>query len=113
MVKFINYQEKQYPVRVSYWAMKALKEKSGKRFEEIDEDVALYEPLFFAALQAGAWEMNQELKIKEEDVPKVLDACFFEFISFIPEFFQKEPSLQKIGGQAPKNVKQPVKELKK
>jgi hypothetical protein len=109
MVKFINYQEKQYPVRVSYWVMKALKEKSGKRFEEIDEDVALYEPLFYAALQAGAWEMNQELTIKEEDVPKVLDACFFEFISFIPEFFAKEPSLQTVGGQAPKNVKPSVK----
>ena len=113
MVKFINYQEKQYPVRVSYWAMKALKEKSGKRFEEIDEDVALYEPLFFAALQAGAWEMNQELTIKEDDIAKVLDSCFFEFISFIPEFFQNEPSLQKVGGQAGKNLVPPKNVSKK
>jgi hypothetical protein len=109
MVKFINYQGKQHPVRVSYWAMKVLKETSGKRFEEIDEDVALYEPLFYAALEAGAWEMNQTLEIKKEDAVKVLDACFFEFISFIPEFFAKEPSLQNVGGRVPKNVKPSVK----
>jgi hypothetical protein len=113
MVKFINYQGKQYPVRVSYWAMKILKETSGKRFEEIDEDVALYEPLFYAALEAGAWEMNQELEIKKEDAVKVLDACFFEFISFIPEFFQKEPSLKSVGGKAGKNPVPPKNVLKK
>ena len=109
MIKYINYNEKKLPIRVSYYAMKVLKEKSGKRFEEIGEAIELYEPLFFASLQSGAWATNTELEIKEEDAIKVLDACFFEFIKMIPEFFQVDPTLQNMGGKVPKNVNPPKK----
>lgn len=112
MVKFVEYQGKKLPIRISYYAIKILKEKSGKRFEEIDEDVALYAPLFYASLQAGAWATNTPLEIKEEDVEKVLDACFFDFIKLIPEFFQTKtnfPAPPDLKNKGSKNVLQPKK----
>lgn len=112
MVKYVEYQGKQLPIRVSYYAMKVLKEKSGKRFEDIDQDVELYLPLFYASLQAGAWAVNQPLEIKEEDAEKVLDVCFFDFIKLIPEFFQTSanfPPPPDSKNKVSKNVHQPKK----
>lgn len=97
MVKYITYNGKEYPIRVSYYALTVLKEKSGKKLEELTEnDLGVYAPFLFAALQAGSWITNEELTLKEEDMIKVLDQCFFDFIALIPEFFAKS-DIRKLG----------------
>lgn len=89
MVKFINFDGKDHPVRVSFYALKMLKEKTKKRLEDIGEDdLEAYEELLFASLQAGAWATKSEMFFKREDMEKVMDIVFMDFISLIPEFFQ-------------------------
>lgn len=90
MVKYIEYKEKRYPVRVSYLALKMVSEKTGKQLSQMDVDKfdpQVQEQLLFWALKSGANATGETLTLNETDMEAVLDECFIQFTQMIPEFF--------------------------
>jgi hypothetical protein len=107
MIEYIKYKEKKYPVRISTYAMKMFQKETEKSIDDLMDinDIALYEPLLYYSMIAGAKAEGVELDIPKEDIEWVLDECFVEFIRLIPKFF---PENVVGGGQAevfPKNRK--------
>lgn len=95
MVEYITIGKKQYPVRIGYYVMKKVQEKTGlslaKALQEHKEDIALHETVLFAALKMGAYAEGTELDLTEEDMPMCLDLCFAQYMKlftsdkFFPE----------------------------
>ena len=88
-VGYITYKDKQYPIRISYYVLKRLKEKTGKELEDSKHDIHLYEQMLYFSLQSGAKYTNTETVFTEEQMEDVLDHCFIEFVNLIPQFFVK------------------------
>jgi hypothetical protein len=87
----IEYKGSKYPVRVSHMALKGLKADTGKTVEDLSmKNIELYESLFYHSLRAGAEYTGQPMTLKKEDMEKVLDACLFQFVGLIPQFFNTE-----------------------
>jgi len=99
MIEYIKYGGKKYPVRISTYAMKMFQKETEKNIADLMEvqDIALYEPLLYYSMVAGAKAEGAELDIKREDIEWVLDECFIEFVRLIPKFF---PENMGEGGQA-------------
>lgn len=88
MVKFIEYDGKKLPIRISYYALKMTKEETGRSLSKAqDEDYELYEVLAYHALVSGARATKQECQIKREEVVDFMDECFQSFLKLVPEFF--------------------------
>jgi hypothetical protein len=105
MVEYINYEEKQYPIKVGYYALKhasrELKEKSGKALDMeniFSQDLEVLEPLLYYSLVLGARKEKQELDLVREDMEFVLDECLTEFTALIPKFF---PQTEDLGKEKP------------
>lgn len=92
MIEYINYKGKKYPIRISTYAMKMLQKETDKTVDDLMNvnDIALYEPLLYYAMVAGAKAEGSELDILREDVEWVLDECFIEFVKLIPKFFPED-----------------------
>jgi hypothetical protein len=89
-IRYVEYNEKKYAVRIGYLALLQFKKDTGLSFEKSmssDPDIENFEPLLWAALCAGAKVTQTELDIKREDMPIVLDECFMDFVAMIPDFF--------------------------
>jgi hypothetical protein len=99
MIEYIKYKGKKYPVRLSTYAMKMFQKETEKSIDDLMEvqDVALYEPLLYYSMVAGAKAEGTELDIAKEEIEWVLDECFIEFVQLIPKFF---PENAGVGGQA-------------
>jgi hypothetical protein len=91
MIKQIEIKGKMYPLKVSFNAEKRLQMEFGPdatiqtMFSNLDQ----IEPVFYGALQSGCYEMGQELDIKREDIPFILDNVAREFVKIVPEFYSK------------------------
>jgi hypothetical protein len=96
MIKHITYKGKQYPVRVSYIALKKtqeeLKSVHGKELNLQDlmskASIDTLEPMLFFALEAGHKAEEIPMTIKREEIEDVLDECCFYFVEILPDFFQ-------------------------
>lgn len=112
MVEYITIGKKQYPVRIGYYVMKKVQEKTGKSLgkalQEHKEDIELHETVLFAALKMGAYAEGTELDLKEDDMPMALDLCFSEYMKLFTsdKFF---PEVDEVGkpeeGQDQKQMK--------
>lgn len=96
MVEYLKIKGKEYPVKIGYYVMKKVKEKTGedsltKAIQKHKEDLELYETMLYAALVQGAWEEEQELDLKEEEMEMALGSCFLEFVEIVgsTKFFPK------------------------
>jgi len=89
MIEYIKYRGKKYPIRISTYAMKMFQKETEKTVDDLMDinDIALYEPLLYYSMVAGAKAEGTELDIKKEDIEWVLDECFVEFVKLIPKFF--------------------------
>ena len=97
MVKYIAYQGKEYPIRVSYYALKMLKEELGRSLNVNDDgtDYQAYEILLYYALKKGHQKVHFGEPfpfVKGEpdnpmDVENVMDEVYFKFIGLVPQFF--------------------------
>jgi len=105
MVKYINYEGKDYPIRISYYALKKLKETLGRSLSAEDDgtDYEVYETLLFYGLQKGHQKMSPEetFPFKREDMEDVMDEVYIDFMKLVPQFFSElateEPG-KKLGG---------------
>ena len=97
MVKFIKYNGEDYPIRISYYSLKKLKEKLGRGLSITDDgtDYTVYETLLYYALEKGhkltypdkpfpfvIGEPNNVM-----DMENVMDAVYSEFMQLVPQFF--------------------------
>jgi hypothetical protein len=99
-VEHVTYKKKRLPVKLGYYALKMLQKEKGASMEQIQEDIALYEPLLFYSLERGHKIQKKELTLTMEDMEDVLEECFFEFIGLIPNFF---PDVEKLMAGEGKN----------
>jgi hypothetical protein len=94
MIEKITYNEKQYPVRVSYYALKHVSKElsNGDEVLEIDElmdgDITVLEPLLYHSLVAGHKIEGREMELPRDEMEFVLDQCMTEFMEVVPNFFQ-------------------------
>lgn len=114
MVKYVEIKGKKHPVRVSYLALKMVKEDTKKDLTNMDTDnldFDVQESLIYWALKSGHNAMKQVGGIEEpftftkEQMEEVLDDCWIEFVSLIPEFFEKpiNTTLKENSQEVPKN----------
>jgi hypothetical protein len=88
MVKFIKYKNEDIPVRVSYYALKMLKEKVNKSISTLnEEDFEAWETLLYYSIVSGYRAIDKECPYKPEDSENIADEVFFEFMKVIPAFF--------------------------
>ena len=96
MVEYLEIRGKKYPVRIGYYVMKKVKEETGKSLgdamQEAEDNPALHEIILYAALKVGAFVEKQELDLKEEDMPFILDMVFYDYLKLFKseKFFPKE-----------------------
>jgi hypothetical protein len=107
MIKFITYTDpitvtkqnpegvaKQYPIRVSYYALKMLKEELGRGLSPTDDgtDYTAYEALLFYALKKGHQKVTpeKEFTFKREQMEDMMDEVYFQFMKLVPLFFSDE-----------------------
>jgi hypothetical protein len=99
----IKYKEKEYPVKVGYYALKhtarKVKEKEGEKemsmADVLSGDMEVYEPLLYYSLQMGAKTMGVELDLKMEDMEFMLDDCLSEFTKIVVNSFPNANELGK------------------
>lgn len=92
MYREITYRETQYPIRVGYSAMKAVKEKHGLSMSKItDDDIDVYETILEAALISGHKAKGLEMPANL-DYTDMLDEVFMDFVAMVPEFFAEKKS---------------------
>ena len=104
MIKHITVDGKQYPIRISYFALKKTEEDTGKSLVDIkDNDYLVYETLLYYSLLKGAEITGEPMKFQKADMEKVMDEVFFDFIALIPLFFTKQEKnvLQEKRGERP------------
>lgn len=89
MIKLLNYKGKEIPIRISYYALKMLKEKLGKSLQDIaNDDFEAFEILIFYSIESGYRFLDQKFPYEfEKDAVNLTDVLFFEFLKIIPEFF--------------------------
>lgn len=110
MTETITYNEKEYPVRMGYYALKHTtriieeRRKQDKNVKELtmenlmSSDIEILEPLLFYSLKMGAKKENVEFTFELEDMEFVLDECMTEFVEIIGkskvdnELLEKSPA---------------------
>jgi hypothetical protein len=109
MIKYLKYKEKDLPIRVSYYALKRVKEKRGKSLSTMaEDDFEAQELLLLYSLKKGCEEegIKFEYHFREDEEKKmvvdiefmdikttienVMDEVFFDFMKIVPEFFPKK-----------------------
>ena len=102
-VKYIEFNEKKYPVKLGVFSLQEMQEREGIDLSEMETNISLYKPVLFLALQLGARIKREPLELKEEDMDIVLDECMVEFALMIPEWIGKDTEtmekLTAVGGQ--------------
>ncbi|MFA6336267.1 MAG: hypothetical protein WCX48_12100 [Bacteroidales bacterium] len=115
MIRFLNYEGKKLPVRLSYFAMAQLQAEQGAKYniENLTDDYSVYESLLFYSLESGYMYQKKPMPYTRDQMCEILEECFFEFLSYIPEFL----STQKVNKEQIKEnqevVGEPKKEIKR
>lgn len=91
-VKFLKYENKKIPYRVSYGSLNEWQKETGKSIddlENIDHDLQMLEPLFYHCVTLGYKVNKQESPYTREELEMVLDANWLDFMAGVGDFFQK------------------------
>lgn len=122
MIRFLDYTKlnesgdtvvEKLPIRVSYYALKMLKEKLGRGLLLGDDgtDYDAYEELLFWSLRRGYQLINQPMPFERTDMAEVMDAVYFQFMKVIPEFFsdgeEEEDKTKKGKGEVVEKKRKP------
>jgi len=91
-MNYLTYKGKQWPLRVSYYALKQYQAETGKGIEAIDEEFSNLEILLHYGLVAGAKAEGTEMDLKREDMEFFLDECLSDFNEILLNSFEKNIS---------------------
>jgi len=82
------------PIRVSYYALKMLKEELGRSLTKDDDgtDYAAYECLLYWSLKKGHEKLYPTIPFPftREQSEDLMDEVYFEFMKIVPEFLSDE-----------------------
>jgi hypothetical protein len=90
MVEHLHYNDKELPIRINYYALKHTQEDLNREFDlktPAGWDFEVLECLLFYGLQRGHEVEGAPFEFKKEDMEKVMDVCFNEFLDIIPKSF--------------------------
>ncbi|MBP7786102.1 hypothetical protein KA062_02510 [Patescibacteria group bacterium] len=87
IVKLINYSGSQYPVRISYFAIKKFQEETGKDLSELEDDFSSLETLLWYGLIAGHKAEGKDLTLKREEMEFILDESMTDFNQILMSAF--------------------------
>jgi len=101
MVKYLTINGKQVPVRISYYALKKVKETLGRDVSNMKaDDYELFEHLLLYSLQKGAQIEKVECSFTLENIEEAMDEVYFDFVKLIPEFFNAADLLLPVNSTA-------------
>lgn len=83
MVKFIQYNGEQLPIKIAISALAGFENESGRNSSTIGQKVSDYEILFYYSLLAGHKIHKKEFNIQREDSKYILDEVFEDFIKLV------------------------------
>ena len=86
-VKTISYKGEQWPVRISYYAIKKFQEDTKKDISELDSDLTLLETLLWYGFIAGHTAEGKPMTLKRDEMEYVLDESLDEFNTILISFF--------------------------
>ena len=90
LVKYVEANEKKYPVSVNFAALMETQEVTGKGLQDFKNfTLKDYLVLFHHALIEGASEKGEAYKSDMEHSKKLLNHCYSEFIGMLPDFFEQ------------------------
>jgi len=78
-MNYLTYKGVEFPIRVSYYALKQFQLETGKGIETIDQEIGNLEILLYYALIAGSKAEDKPMKLKKEDMECMLDECLADF----------------------------------
>lgn len=108
---YLSYKKQQWPVRVSYYALKQYQVETGKSIDTLDEDMTNLEILLYHSLVAGAKAEGTEFPIKRDEMEFMLDECLSDFNQILLGSFQNTPASNK--GISMKDLDKPSASKKK
>lgn len=100
MIKFLNYKKwdndkketivEQIPIRVSYIALKRMKNTFGRALSLDDDgtDYEAYEALLYQSTQLAYQMLGEPYPFTIEDMELLMDGVYVEFQKIVPEFFE-------------------------
>ena len=114
-VEYLDYtngvgEKKKLPIRVSYYALKKVKEDTNKSLSDVkDDDFDVYESLLYHSLSKGHQVEGMSFNLKKADMEDVMDQVYFQFMKVVPKFFEQAQTPATIArdGQS-KNAKKPT-----
>ena len=90
MVKKLTFKGKEYPYRVSYYALKHFSLETGREYNptgaQTAEDLEDLEILLFHAMRGECISEGVDFDIKKEDMEFVLDKNFMDLMESIQAF---------------------------
>ena len=88
MIKYIEVEEKKYPLVLNFSALMETEEATGKGLKDF-QDFRLkdYLTLFHQMLIAGAEEKGEKYTSDIAHSKKLLNKCYGDFIALVPAFF--------------------------
>ena len=100
MIKYLNINDQDYPIRVSYYALKKLKLELGRTLSADDDgsDYDAYEALLFYSLEKGHKIEGIPMPFKRKEMEDLMDDCYFRFLQLVPQFFEMLAEEQKPNG---------------
>jgi len=76
---YLTYKGTEWPLRVSYYALKQYQLETGKGIETLEEDISNLEILLHYSLVAGCKAEDKECTLKREDMEFMLDETLPDF----------------------------------
>lgn len=90
---YLTFKGEQWPVRVSYYALKQYQLETGKGIETLEDDVTNLEILLDYALKAGCKAEDKEYTLKREDMEFILDESLSDFNKILTGSFAPSDGL--------------------
>jgi len=85
---YLKFKGEEWPIRVSYYALKQYQIETGKGIETLESDVTNLEILLHYAIIAGCKAEDKEFTLKREDMEFLLDESLPDFNKILTSSFQ-------------------------
>jgi hypothetical protein len=86
---YLKFKGVDWPVRVSYYALKQYQNETKKGIETLEEDLSNLEIILHYAIVAGCKAENKEFTLTRADMELILDESMQEFNSILIGSFQQ------------------------
>lgn len=86
-ISYISYKDNKWPLRISWYALREFQKDTGRKIEELGNDMADMESLLWFSLIAGHTALEMPMTLKREDMQWILDESMEEFNQILTDSF--------------------------